>query len=89
MENLILRHAPNYWQKSDTDWAAEYLLKNNSKEFQEIQSEIWTATGYRIRTTEIRRIQNLHDLGQTLVRAQLYINTKPGNWYRVSKNYAL
>uniref|UniRef100_A0A6P7H216 Uncharacterized protein LOC114345884 n=1 Tax=Diabrotica virgifera virgifera TaxID=50390 RepID=A0A6P7H216_DIAVI len=86
MERIILNNKPSYWVE-DNNVSSQYPLTNyNSPEYKEIFGEVIMATGLT-NYTRIRRIQNIYDLGQFLIREQLKIALSNGSttFYKVRR----
>lgn len=84
LHKIIMDHAPEYW---DTGLDKTVLLSSSSTEYQEISAEILEARqlGANRPIKTIKRYQNVHDLGQFLVREQHLLHLKPNKlYYRVS-----
>lgn len=82
-KNAILNHAPDYWSAYGGE---ENELSASSAEFQKIANEVKHALGTSAkRIQSIKRIQNVIDLGQLMIREQLLLVANPiSTYYRVS-----
>lgn len=87
-KSAILNHAPDYW---DVYGGEENELSASSTEFQKIANEVKNALGTSSkRIQSIKRIQNVFDLGQVLIREQLLLVANPiSTYYRVSIDYCI
>lgn len=82
LHKIILDHAPKYWETGGENIVQIYSY---STEYQEISKEIEEAMQLRDRPIKsIKRYQNVHDLGQFLVREQHLLHLYPNKtYYRV------
>lgn len=84
MEYTILKYAPDYWVQS-TQKSGEYQVYSGTNEYRTIESEVSKALLNPRSIEKIIRIQNIHDLGQLLIREQFLIAKEPfSDFYRVS-----
>lgn len=83
LAQVILQFAPEYWEKRSHDMVE---LTPRSKEYSDISEEISEAiSDMKVPVIKIKRNQNIHDLGQFLVREQHLLHLNPTtNFYRVS-----
>lgn len=83
-KNAILRYAPEYWNGSDDE---QTELLTFSDEFKQIAYEARQALQNTTKgISRIVRVQNVHDLGQLLIREQLLLVTnKTTTYYRVRR----
>ncbi|XP_030750692.1 uncharacterized protein LOC115878362 [Sitophilus oryzae] len=81
----ILKYAPSYWDKTLQN--REENISSSSDEFKNIFSEITKAVySTHFSVQKIIRIQNIHDLGQLLIREQLLVTSNPHTqYYRVRR----
>lgn len=80
-KDVIMCYAPDYWESNKQD---QIHLDSNSKEFRQVASEVLKALAQPRAIKKITRIQNVHDLGQCLIREQLLLTANPSTaYYRV------
>lgn len=85
LEQIVLKYAPEYWQIGVSS-AVDLTLY--SQEYNEISGEVLNAMQYRVPIKSIQRFQNVHDLGQFLIREQHLLHINPGRpYYRVSESH--
>lgn len=80
-KEVIMCYAPKYWESNKED---QIHLDSNSEEFQQVAFEVLKALTQPRTIKGIMRIQNVHDLGQCLIREQLLLTANPNTpYYRV------
>ncbi|KAF7273680.1 uncharacterized protein LOC143201662 [Rhynchophorus ferrugineus] len=85
IEHSILKHAPDYWTYTTTP-KTEYVLHPHGNEYSTIEREVYSALTDNRNIKIIKRIQNIHDLGQLLIREQFLITKNVGvDYYRVRR----
>lgn len=79
--DIIMPYAPKYWESNKPD---QVQLDCNSKEYNQVASGVLKALTRPRTIKKIMRIQNMHDLGQCLIREQLLLTANPNTpYYRV------
>lgn len=85
LEKVILNYAPEYWE---TGVSNKVILNKMSREYRDIAKQIAESSSYGFNSPQIKsikRVQNVHDLGQFLVREQHLLHLSPNqSYYRVS-----
>ncbi|XP_066254843.1 uncharacterized protein [Euwallacea similis] len=80
---VIMNHAPVYWDQNERN---EVVLSPSCEEFKQIAFEVQKALGSTKNIQSISRVQNVHDLGQCLIREQLLLCANPEKtYYRVRR----
>ncbi|KAJ8941702.1 hypothetical protein NQ318_023298 [Aromia moschata] len=87
IQNVIMKYAPEYWEKNYMDPSTRIKLHSTSEEFDEVSSCVGQAVRQKnLRIISIKRYQNIFDFGQYIIREQLMAMANPkSTYYRVRR----
>ncbi|KAJ8934135.1 hypothetical protein NQ314_013594 [Rhamnusium bicolor] len=92
MQRTILRYAPDYWDTNAETLSSQlYVINQFSEEYRQIDYEVKRATrDTNLNITSIKRVQNIHDMGQLVLREQLLaVSDLLQSYYRVRRFFTI
>lgn len=83
MYGVILKNAPETWDRKYTKTSTQITLERYDEEYRQILFEANQAMSSTFHDLNIQRNQNIHDLGQMLIKEQKTLVEGTSDLYKV------